>query len=137
MKQARWLLTLGLGMAAITPAAAVPACMHPTRVPTIQVDKYQVCWTAVRGASGYDAVLGASLAALGSTEATLAEANVSCLGTPRATTCVNVAFTPPVGDGFYFVVRANHGNAKGSYGTGCASERAGRDAELVVVESCP
>jgi hypothetical protein len=136
-KRTTWLLAVAATCAAVFSPADAASCMNPSQVPSLQVDKHQVCWSAVRGASAYDAVLGLSLAELGSTAPTLLEANVSCLGARRASTCVAVPFDPPVGDGYFFVVRANRGNAKGTYETGCPTELPERDAALFAVATCP
>lgn len=126
-----------LTLLAATAAHAAPACMHPSQVPALQVDKQQICWTEIPGASDYDAVVGLSLADLGTRAPTLAGTSLSCLGATRRAPCVAVPFDPPPGDGFWFVVRANRGKGVGTYETGCATERPGRDEELTASVSCP
>jgi hypothetical protein len=125
-----------LALALATPAAAVE-CMHPSHVPTVAVDKNEVCWSAVPGARGYDVALGLSLVELGSEALSLAEATLSCLGAGRTDTCVAVPFDPPPGEGFYFTVRANRGNSAGTYETGCPAEAPGRDEAFAAALTCP
>lgn len=122
--------------ALVSPAAAVE-CMQPSHVPSVAVDRHEVCWSAVPGARDYDIALGLSLAELGSGAPSLAEATFSCLGAARTDTCVTVPFDPPPGDGFYFTVRANRGNSAGTYETACPAEAPGRDDAFAAALTCP
>lgn len=128
---------------AIQAAAAAPECMQPTQIPSLQVGKSEVCWAEIHGAKGYDAVVGLSLSSFATDGATLFAAQRSCLDAPRTANCVSVPFDPPPGDGFWIVVRAYRGNGNGNghgggtFETGCATERPGRDLELAGTSSCP
>ena len=129
-------VVLGSVMAAGAPAFAV-TCMNPSQVPSVTVSKNEVCWSPMTGSPRYDAIVGLSLARLRSAAPGLSQALYACLVSAQPVTCASVPYDPPVGDGYFFLVRAKRGNSAASYSTDCATESAGRDAAIAISALCP
>jgi glucose/arabinose dehydrogenase len=100
----------------------------PARVQQLELDRTAFVWTSVAGASNYDIVRGGiqQLASSGLTAAVQL-----CLGSGMAgTTHAPDPTMPPIGKGFWYLVRANNCGVHGTWDSGAASQIAPRDAAI-------
>jgi hypothetical protein len=87
-------------------------------------------WSAVSGAATYDAVYG-GLAVLRSTGGGFKSAVTGCLANDAAATAFSEGSTPPVGDGLWYLVRANNiCGVPGTYDDPSPPQVDDRDAEI-------
>ena len=96
----------------------------------------ELSWTAVAGATAYDAVRG-DLSVLRTTLGDFATATDECLANNEPGTTLTYAGNPPPGEGYWFLVRgADCGG--GSWESGGAGQVGLRDPEVeAAVAACP
>ena len=93
-------------------------------------------WNATAGADRYDAVRG-GLTALRASGGNFANTDL-CVANDAASTTAGDAATPPVADGFWYLVRAVNCTAAGTYDEGVISQQGSRDAEVAAAAAaCP
>jgi hypothetical protein len=94
-------------------------------------------WGTVALATGYDVVFG-ELSTLRDDPGHFAAATSGCLADNVTTTSLSDAATPPVHDGFWFLVRGVNCGGSGTFDTGEPSQVAGRDPDIAMSgNSCP
>jgi hypothetical protein len=94
-------------------------------------------WASVPGATGYDLVRG-DLGILQSGGGNFTTATQACLANNAGPTSLPFSADPPIGQGWWFVLRATTGGGPGSYDDGSASQVGTRDAEInASPQSCP
>ncbi len=106
------------------------------QVLTLAMPEAGLWWGAVGGASGYDVVRG-RLSFLHSTMGNFAspQTTTGCLTDNAAGTFLADPTTPPVGEGWWYLVRSQPG---GTYDSGAASQLGLRDAEIAASgNGCP
>lgn len=94
-------------------------------------------WAAMPGAQSYDVVHG-NLATLRSTGGDFKSATIGCLANNTAATSIGLQSVPPVGGGFFVLVRPVNCAGPGSYDSGAPSQVAPRDQEIAAAPgACP
>jgi len=88
----------------------------------------QLAWTSLAGAGWYDVVSG-DLGALSSSGGNFTSATLSCVNNNLTATSAATSATPPVGKGFWFLVRGEDCKGNGTYDEGGA-QVGSRDAEI-------
>ncbi len=97
-----------------------------------------VSWTALAGASWYDGVSG-SLSTLRSTSGDFTASTQRCSASKTA----SLSFTdqspnPPVGSGYWYVVRGANCRGRGTYDSGASSQHGSRDPGISAsAAACP
>ena len=129
------IFVLPVGSAVCTPPPPVPA-------ETPELSLYQwggvtyFYWTTVSYATGYDIVQG-DLAELAATGGDFSQATTGCAGSNVDSMPLAVSATPPVGGGFWFLVRARNCGGVGSLDTGGVSQSSSLDAMIATSgQSC-
>jgi hypothetical protein len=105
----------------------------------VDVDRTEVRWSPRPGATGYDIVRG-DLGQLRATGGNFAFGFVTetCVDSAVEGTSVGDTATPPDGEGYWYLVRAEDAGGQGSYDTGRASQVDHRDDEIAASgNDCP
>lgn len=109
----------------------------PAGTPELTVTLTEVQWTVVPDSSGYDVVRG-DLVLLESSGGDFTSATTDCLGYSVTGTSVADADTPDLGEGFWYVARAENCDLNGTYDSLSASQVESRDAEIdASLPACP
>jgi hypothetical protein len=110
-----------------------PPPAAPSASPSLMVDKSGadalLSWDIVSGATGSDVVRG-TLSSLRTSNGDFNTATDECLDDNRTTTSLLFAGTPPVGDGYWFLVRGQNCGGSGTYDTGEPSQVGLRNTEI-------
>jgi hypothetical protein len=97
----------------------------------------RLSWPAVPVATGYDIVRG-SVVALRSSGGNFTTSTINCLGNNLAATTADDTSAVPVGQGFWYLVRAESCGGNASYNSGSPSQIGSRDAEIAAsANACP
>jgi hypothetical protein len=103
----------------------------------LSVTSNELSWAALNMASSFDVVQG-DLMTLQSTGGDFTAATSRCLARDYASTVLPINGIPPVGEGYWFVVRGRNAAGLGTYDSGCCSQVGTRDAEIdASTSSCP
>jgi hypothetical protein len=118
--------------------------LAPTGTPAVTLARISpgsgaatLSWTAVSAASGYDITRG-SLVTLRSSGGNFTTATTNCLSNNLAATTINDLQSPTVGQGFWYVLRAESCGGNASYDSGSPKQIGSRDAEIAASGfACP
>jgi hypothetical protein len=121
--------------------AAACSSPAPSGSPALVVSKgaawTDLSWTVLFGASAYDVVRGA-LGILRATGGDFTLATTTCLANDTPGTSAPDPATPPLSDGFWYVVRGASCGGPGTYDDASPSESGSRDAEIGgSAQACP
>jgi hypothetical protein len=114
----------------------------PTGTPSVVLSRISggaatLTWASVSAATGYDAVRG-SLQTLRTTLGSFSAATTTCLGNDIGATSVNDLQSPTVGQGFWYLLRAENCGGGASYDSGAPKQVAPRDAGIAASgHACP
>jgi len=115
----------------IKAAPARPACL------TTRVDRSDVAWDLFSDAPGYDVVFG-SLTDLRQSGGDFTAATRGCLASAVATSPVADSDDPPVGEAFWYLIRAMGGVAGSTYDSGDPGQGGTCDAQIdASPNACP
>jgi len=103
----------------------------------VQVDPVMVSWNPISSAQGYDVVQG-DLGVLTGTGGDFKAAIRGCLANDLASTSIVYQDTPPMGAGYFVLIRPVNCGVAGTYDSGSASQVAPRDAGVASsAAACP
>ncbi len=114
----------------------------PTGTPSVTLSRISggaatLSWTSVSTATGYDVTKG-NLVTLRSSLGNFTTSTTGCLGNNVAGTTVNDLQSPGVGQGFWYVIRAENCGGNASYDSGSPKQVASRDAGITASGlACP
>jgi hypothetical protein len=109
----------------------------PGGSPQLYVERTALSWSALTGATGYDAVRG-SLDSLRSSGGNFTTAVQACAANDAGSTSVASAETPAPGQGTFYLVRGVNCGGPGSFDSGSAKQAGSRDAEVAAsAGACP
>jgi hypothetical protein len=114
----------------------------PTGVPAVSASRLgattaRLTWPAVPVATGYDIVRG-SVVALRSSGGNFTTSTINCLANDLAPTTADDTASVPVGQGFWYLVRAENCGGSASYDSGAPKQIGSRDAEIAASGvACP
>lgn len=103
--------------------------VHARPAPTLTVDDSSIAWGLVPQALGYDVVQG-DLMTLRATEGDFTAATLECLANNLGTEHLSFAADPAPGEGFWFLLRVENEEVRGSYDSGYPSQVGSRDDEI-------
>lgn len=124
-----------------------PGCVHtspsaPAGVPVVTEAKtggtsFQLAWSALPGATGYDLVYG-FLDSLRSSGGNFQLSTGACLANDFEGLALGLVGDPSIGQGFWFLVRGENCGGSGTYDTGAPQQVGLRDAEIAASgNGCP
>ena len=87
----------------------------PPVVPSLTLSGDTLSWTPVEGATGYDVAAGNLI---GLAEGGMSAATTGCVADDAPPSSILIGTVPPLGTGFWYLVRGVNCGGPGSYGAG-------------------
>lgn len=115
-------------------AICTPAPPAPSGVPSLSLEQWggetYFYWSSVPYGTSYDLIQG-DLKVLKSTRGDFRQATTACLGSGLSTMPYHESGIPPLGGGYWFLLRARNCGGPGSFDTGAASQSLSRDSGIL------
>lgn len=105
------------------------AAPPPPVVPSLTLSGDTLSWTPVEGATGYDVVAGDLI---GLAEGGMSAATTGCVADDAPPSSILIGTVPPLGAGFWYLVRGVNCGGSGSYGAGDPPPPLSRDEAIAL-----